>query len=506
MNETRFTDSDRWFVGMFLLLTALNVLTIWTSPLDLSPDEAHYAEWSKRIDWAFYSKGPAIAVLIRAGTMLFGDSTFGVRLPACLCFAFFSALFYLFLRQLAGSRPALAAWLAMRAVPLFAQTGVVITTDAPAAVFWLVAVICAHRALVEEEPPYWVGFGAAVGLGMLAEYEVGILYPSVFLLMFLTPHLRRHLIHPAFIAGGIVCFFAVFPLLKWNADHGWINVTHNARYLLGEKLVRFEPIHFGRLVVEQVVYVGPIVLAGILLALWVGVKEWKQDDRVSGLLLFTAAPLGMLICVLSFFNPVYANWTIPVYISGLLLLAYLVANYRIVSTRVSSLIRPGILLSACITGLAHLAFFGVDLGIHPSLLPTGKLFGWSELTRSVDENVEKVRRETGHAPFVLTTDYQIASEISFYSKSASPVLCTHPGAGRMNQYDIWGGLDAMRGRSAIVISQDPADEVALQPRFAELHALSGELPIVAHEKTLRTFRLYKGVAWNGASTPAANAR
>src|SRR5947208_1514972 len=35
----------------------------WYSPLDLSPDEAHYWDWSRRLDWSYYGKGPLVAWL-----------------------------------------------------------------------------------------------------------------------------------------------------------------------------------------------------------------------------------------------------------------------------------------------------------------------------------------------------------------------------------------------------------------------------------------------------------
>ena len=34
-------------------------------PLDLAPDEAHYWDWSRHLDWSYYSKGPLVAWLIR---------------------------------------------------------------------------------------------------------------------------------------------------------------------------------------------------------------------------------------------------------------------------------------------------------------------------------------------------------------------------------------------------------------------------------------------------------
>ena len=42
-------------------------------PLDLAPDEAHYWDWSRHLDWSYYSKGPLVAWLMRGSCELFGN-------------------------------------------------------------------------------------------------------------------------------------------------------------------------------------------------------------------------------------------------------------------------------------------------------------------------------------------------------------------------------------------------------------------------------------------------
>src|SRR5438045_6069003 len=62
-------------------------------PLDLAADEAHYWDWSRHLDWSYYSKGPLVALLIHGGCALFGpwaEAATGslmpaIRLPAVLC-------------------------------------------------------------------------------------------------------------------------------------------------------------------------------------------------------------------------------------------------------------------------------------------------------------------------------------------------------------------------------------------------------------------------------------
>src|SRR5215211_8099456 len=52
-------------------------------PIDLSGDEAQYWDWSRQLDWSYYSKGPLVAYIIRASCWVFGQDTMpAVRFPA----------------------------------------------------------------------------------------------------------------------------------------------------------------------------------------------------------------------------------------------------------------------------------------------------------------------------------------------------------------------------------------------------------------------------------------
>ena len=48
------------------------VYLAYNCPLDLAPDEAHYWDWSRHLDWSYYSKGPLVAYLIRLSVMVTG--------------------------------------------------------------------------------------------------------------------------------------------------------------------------------------------------------------------------------------------------------------------------------------------------------------------------------------------------------------------------------------------------------------------------------------------------
>ena len=109
-------------------------------PLDLSPDEAHYWDWSRHLDWSYYSKGPLVAWLIRLSRELFGAWSVGlagsemvaVRLPAVVCGSLLLASLYVLTVQVSGSdRLALAVAAAGLTVPLITAGSSLMTIDSP---------------------------------------------------------------------------------------------------------------------------------------------------------------------------------------------------------------------------------------------------------------------------------------------------------------------------------------------------------------------------------------
>src|SRR3977135_3389278 len=66
-------------VGFFLIAFAVIRLSMLATKA-LETDEAHYFMWSERLAPGYFSKGPGVAVAIRASTAVFGANEFGVRL------------------------------------------------------------------------------------------------------------------------------------------------------------------------------------------------------------------------------------------------------------------------------------------------------------------------------------------------------------------------------------------------------------------------------------------
>src|SRR5205809_8095586 len=117
MLEGTSRPSRTLFIAFLLAMTAFRfIYLVWLCPLDLAPDEAHYWDWSRNLDWSYYSKGPLVAYLIRVACALFGHwsgwltgtEMVAVRLPAVLCGSLLLASLYVLTAQV-SRREGLAA-------------------------------------------------------------------------------------------------------------------------------------------------------------------------------------------------------------------------------------------------------------------------------------------------------------------------------------------------------------------------------------------------------------
>ena len=78
-NEARLVLNT---VLTILALVALRLVAAAFTPITF--DEAYYWMWSKHLAGGYYDHPPMVAVVIRLGTLIAGDSEFGVRLVSIL--------------------------------------------------------------------------------------------------------------------------------------------------------------------------------------------------------------------------------------------------------------------------------------------------------------------------------------------------------------------------------------------------------------------------------------
>ena len=490
--------------GVLAVLTGLRLAFLAWGGLDLSPDEAHYWEWSRRLDLSYYSKGPLIAYLIAGLTAVFGTSAFGIRIGAVLLSLVGAWAIYRLGRELFGrAEPGALAVVGLQLTPLVWAGSLLTTIDSPFVVAWTLALWAAQRAVSGGGAVAWLLLGLAVGIGSLAKYTMLFVLPGLALYLWLAPERRSSLRSGGPVLALLTVLIALAPVLIWNVRTGWVTARHVASQGRGGG---FTIEHLAEFVGSQVLLLTPVI-AGILgWGLWIGVREGfvRRREPYRFLLAFAAPVLGTYLAV-GLQGKVQANWAAAAYpplalaAAGLLLerRAGLTAAPRRAQTRLL-IVAGAVALTFCAVG--HL--FG-RLDLPRRLDPTARLRGWTELGRAVGITVE--RMPAPQRTFLASSRYQVASELAFYVPGQPPTYNFNLGR-RLNQYDFWEGPDSRLGWDAVYV-EEGAHELDRRVRaaFARVDPPT-VLQITRGERVIRVFSLHRAYGFRGTPMPAGRIR
>lgn len=217
----------------------LRVAVMLASGAGLHVDEAQYWEWSRALQWGYWSKPPGVAALIAASTALLGDDLLGVRWLGMACWPAAALVLAALAGRMGGA--AAAAWAAALfiATPAAGLLGLVVTTDGPLMLCWALTLAAVWQALQAPAAgraawPWWCVAGLVAGLGLLAKYTMAALLLSALAwaprwLRGSAPDrlaVRRQLAGVALAA--LLAALVLAPNLLWNALQGWPTLRHTA--------------------------------------------------------------------------------------------------------------------------------------------------------------------------------------------------------------------------------------------------------------------------------------
>lgn len=430
-------------------------------PLDLAPDEAHYWDWSRHLDWSYYSKGPLVAYLIRAGCLvaeswsleLTGNAMFAVRLPAVLCGALLLLSLYVLTVQVYGQERLATAVVALAlTLPIIAAGSSLMTIDAPFAACWGWALVLGHQAIFRRSAWAWPLAGLVVGIGILAKYTMVLWVPSVALFLGTSPEYRRLLFRPGFWVMSGIGALCCMPIVIWNINHDWVSLKHVGNH--ADQGKGFQVL-------------GPLVFLGTqcalllvfwfvywLSAMWAHRPGVEANPRVR-YLWWLSAPMFIFFLLFSFRNGGgEPNWPVMAYLSGLVLTAaWLQERLQTTLPRQRRLTAGGI-AGACLLGLVLILLMHHSEWVLPSLEPfveppnpvsplrqwdpTCRLRGWRDLASEVDRVRAEVRQREGREPVLVGTGWNLPGELAFYCEGRPRVHTVGPALGdRCSQYDFW---------------------------------------------------------------------
>jgi undecaprenyl-diphosphatase len=454
-------QEKKYSTSLFVFLMVIGLFRIYyimNGPFDLSPDEAHYWEWSRRLDWSYYSKGPFIAYMIHLGTLLFGDTVFGIRISAVFFSTLSSIVLYFLGKRLYDEKVGLSSAVVIQIIPLFSAYGVIFTIDSPFIFFWIASLYFFSKAIglktsnvpeihsdkeivSNEQWMSWGILGFFVGLGLLTKYTMAFFCLCAFMFLLSSRDYRRLLFTKGPYIALIISLTVFSPVIFWNAANNWITFKHAAGQVhLSEGLqVSIESAieFFG----SQLGVITPLLLMLMAFALWK-----LRKNKEGAFLFWFAIPVLVFFLVKSIHAKVQANWALPGYITGVIAFAALFMKKFDNSGKIwKYLIIAAILLAFVVTCIAH---YPSLLNLPPDLDPTSRLIGWKDLGTEITSIHEQMSRS--RPVFIFSDRYQISSELAFYVKGHPVTYCISLGR-RMNQYDLWPDFHGLIHHDAIFV-------------------------------------------------------
>lgn len=465
-------------ISLLLLIVALRMTYLCqVENISLASDEAHYWDWSRHLDWCYYSKGPLVGWLIRASCYLWGaDVMPAVRLPAVVCNAFMLLGIYLLVfRIFQNARLAILALAVALTLPFIHVGGLLMTIDAPYACAWTWAVYVAHCILFAPLSPggrgvggegtrqhsvsqnlLWFTMGLIVAIGVLAKHNMALFVPSLGLFLLLSPAHRHELLRPGFwlmaLTGAVI---GGGPILWWNAQHDWVTFLHVGTQATGASTAT-----------SGIRWLGPLEFFGtqaaLLMGLWFvlmvmgfvtcGARLYRAKDNTEArynrvpqlkqqlFLTCMALPMLLICLVFSFKVRIEPNWTVTAYITGLILAGWMLWE-RWSSPRWRRTTYAVMGLGVGLSMMIHFSslLYPVHAMIMPAVSPrkwdpTCRLKGWDTLASEVN----KLREQQKVEPILFGSTWSYTGALAFHLPGQPTVYCLGPVTGsRYSQYDFW---------------------------------------------------------------------
>ncbi|OGQ56334.1 MAG: hypothetical protein A3J24_07750 [Deltaproteobacteria bacterium RIFCSPLOWO2_02_FULL_53_8] len=467
-------------LSVIALFVALRVAYLVYGPFDLSPDEAHYWEWSRRLDLSYYSKGPAVAYIIAFFTSIFGDTAFGVRIGAVVFAALASYLLYLLtLDVFKDSMAAVYSVILANIVPIFAAGSILMTTDVLFIFFWTAAIYCAQAALSNRGGWWWYLTGIAIGLGFLSKYTMLLFYPCLLLFFaFSRPDRFWLKMREPYICAAISLVIAT-PVIFWNISHGLVTILHT----MGQTNVSvatqagsassafsFKPLldFLG----SQFLLITPLIFICGVYSLWkcATIREQEGHNRRLAVFFFSA-PLFIFFILASLHGKVQGNWAVASYIgvfaTGPWAFIRLYEKGR-AKRLLKTLAVTALAICALASTLTYEPIILEEMGIKRILHrpPFNRVTAWTELGSMVSLVHDEMASASDKPVFIMSDTYQITSELAFYTKGQPVTYNAYTGQRRMNQYDLWPDYGGLVGSDAIFVKGGVAEaDAAVTEQF-----------------------------------------
>jgi hypothetical protein len=476
---------ERSVATVLAVLFVLRCVVAVTAPV--SPDEAYYWLWTRPLQLSYFDHPGMVAWWMWCGVHVFGDTATGVRVTALLSTIITTALVWdtgriVWASREAGARAAL--WL--NAMLLFGAAGILMTPDAPLALFWSAAVWALVRLDREGHPSWLYVAGLAVGLGADSKYTIGLLIAGALAAIVLFPNLRRWMASIHFWLALILAAACATPVILWNSRNDWASVAKQFGHAFASGIDQ-PLLNMLTFIGGQLGLATPLICVFVVAATaWMLVEGWRRNRADWFLIGAASLPIIVFFALHALDNVVQAHWPGPAYLAG----AVAAGGLPFKAPRWRAWAAAAPILGLVLTALVYLQTATAILPIEPRIDPTKRLGGWTELAQAV----EAARHDHPDA-FLFVQKHEVAGLLSFYLPD-HPIVFQMGNGMRPPTYPALA-VAALKDRNAIFVTGErDMDAHYLAPNFVRLTPI-GEVTLHWGGRIADRYRLTYAEGYKG---------
>jgi 4-amino-4-deoxy-L-arabinose transferase-like glycosyltransferase len=380
-------------------------------------DELDFIMNARQLDWGYVAYPPITPLFARIGLELFGESLRGLRVLPAIAQGIAMVLAGLMARDMGGRRNAqLMAAFAVFIAPMSLIGGTVIMYFAFDYLWWVLVAFFLVRLLATDEPRYWLGIGAGIGLGMMTKYTMAFWVVGLVVAILITPA-RKYLRSKWLYMGAGLALLLCLPNLIWQIQHNFISLDFltaiHARDIAWGRAATFIP---DQLYLTTNPLSLPLWVAGLVLCLFsTSMKRFR-----------TLGWMFVVTFLLLFFSKGRGYYIGPAYV--MLLAAGSVWFEKWLAPRSQKIRRLGsglawtVLVIGALTGISiakpvapiNSQLWEVTSSINDIYV---EMIGWQDLTAQVAKIYQSLPEEQKPGTVIYAENYGEAGALDLYGKS-----------------------------------------------------------------------------------------
>jgi len=443
-------------------------------------DELYFLACGAHLDWGYVDHAPMIGLAAKVSRAVLGDSLFAIRFLSAVAGALKVLLTGLMVREFKGGRFAVTlACLCVLAAPGYLTIDNMLSMNAYEPVFWMGGVYFAILAVNRGDPRYWLGFGAAAGLGLQNKHST-LFFGLAMLIGVIATRQRRLLLDKWLWVAGALAFIIFLPNIIWEYSHGWATLELLNNVKTTGKNVSVSPLAF---IAQQLLIMSPFTAPVWLAGIWFFLFDSKgKRYRMLGVAYLVLLALMILMEGKSYYLiPIYPMllaggavfW--ERYIEKRPAVRWLNLAYPLLlvlgGAALSPYSMPVLPVERFLTYQQWLGFEPPKTEVgHAGKLPQhlGDMFGWPEMVEAVSRVYNNLPPEERAKAAIYTGNYGEAGAIDFFG----PRYGLPAAISGHQSYYLWGPRE-YTGEVMIILQANRADA---EKRFKSVE----EAEVVGH--------------------------